>query len=125
MRLNCVNILKMPGLARPLWVQASGGVSARQPSFSVKDPDGSRLPVRRDRPNGPGPLPSGSAVTGSGTVTSGGGEVSNVFCHALEVVDVAVGKADDERTLDEREDGGSASCDVGTSGEFPAFPGDP
>ena len=39
MRLNCVNILKMPGLAglaRTLWVRASGGVSARQPRFSVK-----------------------------------------------------------------------------------------
>ena len=51
-------------------------------------------------------------MTGSGTVTSGAGEVSNVFRHAFEVVDVAVGKADDERTLEEREDGGSASCDV-------------
>ncbi len=36
MRLNCVNILKMPSSARTLWVQASGGVFARQPSFNVK-----------------------------------------------------------------------------------------
>jgi hypothetical protein len=39
MRLNCVNIRKMPGLpglARTLWVQASGDVSARQRRFSVK-----------------------------------------------------------------------------------------
>jgi hypothetical protein len=39
MRLNCVNILSMPrwpGLARTLWVRASGDVSARQPRFGVK-----------------------------------------------------------------------------------------
>jgi hypothetical protein len=37
MRLNCVNIFKVPGLVGPhLLVQALEGVSARQPRFSVK-----------------------------------------------------------------------------------------
>ena len=39
MRLNCVNTFKMPGLAglaRTLLGAARGGVSARQPRFSVK-----------------------------------------------------------------------------------------
>jgi hypothetical protein len=39
MGLNCVYILKVPvwsALSRTLWVWASGDVSARQPSLSVK-----------------------------------------------------------------------------------------
>ena len=39
MRLNCVNIFKMPGLpglARTFWVRAQEGVSACQPRLSVK-----------------------------------------------------------------------------------------
>jgi hypothetical protein len=36
MRLNRVNVPKMPGLPHTLWVRALEGVSARQPYFSVK-----------------------------------------------------------------------------------------